>query len=85
MKILIEKGAHFDDSLFDNDCHGGNLLHHAVCEDFFEVVEFLVQNGADMNPRNDDDATPLHRAARLQNFKMVKYLQCFGKSKKCCS
>ena len=47
------------------DQQGNTALHYAVRRDFESVVEFLANQGADLNVRNDRDETPLTLAEEL--------------------
>ena len=52
---------------------GGSPLHIAVLSDQKEVAEFLIDNGADLNAKADDEygGTPLHWAAAFGKQQMV--------------
>lgn len=51
----------------------GTALHAAVSMNHFNMVELLLNNGADINAIAND-RTPLVIAARKNNFKMVRFL-----------
>lgn len=63
---------------------GNTALHYASTRGYFEIVKFLIENGADPNPKNDFDNTPLHsifmiggnRTVETNNkyIKIVKFL-----------
>jgi len=55
---------------------GGSPLHIAVLSNQEEVAEFLLQRGADINVRADDEngGTPLHWVAFFANYDMVEFL-----------
>ena len=64
------------------DGSGYTPLHYAVMrEDNFEIVKFLLGNGADVSaPTRAGGATPLHRAALKDNVEVVKLLVREGAS-----
>ncbi|OAB81281.1 hypothetical protein WSTR_04585 [Wolbachia endosymbiont of Laodelphax striatellus] len=41
---------------------------------YFDVVKYLVKQGADINKQNENDDTPLHLAAENDSLNIVKYL-----------
>jgi len=49
-------------------------LHYAVDKGENEVVEFLFSKGANVNARDKNKKTPLHRAAKIGDLKMCKLL-----------
>jgi ankyrin repeat protein len=55
---------------------GGSPLHIAVLSNQEEVAEFVLQRGADINVRADDEnsGTPLHWVAFFANYDMVVLL-----------
>ncbi|GFR47298.1 hypothetical protein Agub_g8985, partial [Astrephomene gubernaculifera] len=59
-------------------CRGGGLghtaLHWCAAKGSVEGVAWLLQQGMDINVRNDDGATPLHAAARNGRLEAVEAL-----------
>ena len=53
-------------------------LHIACLHNHVDVVKFLIQNGANLNPKDFWNATPLHYAASAGNLEVVDYLCQIG-------
>ena len=49
-------------------------LPNAVWEQNKEIVELLINHGADVNAKNDDAGTPLHAASMKDNKEIVELL-----------
>jgi len=49
-------------------------LHYAAQYGHLSVVEYLVNQKADINAKDKDNRTPLHRAARYGHLSVVEYL-----------
>ena len=49
-------------------------LHNAANADHKEIVELLINNGADVNATHNGGGTPLHRAAREGHKQIVELL-----------
>ena len=57
---------------------GITALHNAVCMGHFDIVQFLVEFGCDINSQDSDGWTPLHCAASCNDLETVKYLVDHG-------
>lgn len=53
---------------------GITALHNAICGGYYEIVQFLVEFGCNVNSPDSDGWTPLHCAASCNNLPMVKIL-----------
>jgi ankyrin repeat protein len=61
------------------DFRGDTLLHEAAANRNVTVVKYLVSIGADVNVRNSNGGTPLHRAAwNDSNVEVLRYLVSQG-------
>jgi FOG: Ankyrin repeat len=47
----------------ERDEYGFTALHGLAEEEHYDIVQFLIGHGADVNARNEDGITPLHLAA----------------------
>jgi len=52
----------------------GTLLHYAAMNDWLDIVEYLVEHGANINQPDNYGYTALHDAAGAGNFEVVQYL-----------
>ncbi len=52
----------------------GTFLHTLIRKDNKEIVELLINHGADVNAKDDDDRTPLHNAVWAENKEIVELL-----------
>uniref|UniRef100_A0A8C5RCW8 Protein phosphatase 1 regulatory subunit n=1 Tax=Laticauda laticaudata TaxID=8630 RepID=A0A8C5RCW8_LATLA len=57
---------------------GISALHQACIDENIEVVEFLVENGADVNQADNEGWTPLHVAASCGYSEIAQYLLDHG-------
>ncbi len=57
---ILEKDSSI---LSKKDEYGFTVLHNVVGEHYFEIVELLIEHGADVNAQNDEGIAPLHLAA----------------------
>jgi len=51
-----------------------NVLHDAVRANDFEMVQYLVKQGININKQDEYGYTPLHLAVRLNQFNITSYL-----------
>lgn len=68
-KLLVEKNIDIDEM----SQNGKSALHFAVENQFYDIVEFLLNNGANVNHKALG-LTPLHLAAFAGNLDIVKIL-----------
>lgn len=59
-------------NLVDSD--GNTALHHIDSSTFITIAKILVNGCADPNIRNNDQETPICRAAWCPNVEILKYL-----------
>ena len=82
VEFLLDRGAKVDEFGFlcctgsevkmDN---AGSALHLAVGKGHIETVHLLLDRGADINLKDDQERTPLARAQKKDNQKMISLLQ----------
>ncbi|OAL50220.1 ankyrin [Pyrenochaeta sp. DS3sAY3a] len=58
----------------DTDCNEGAPIVWAADKGFADVVELLIQNGANVNQFDDEGYTALHRATLGNHFEVVRLL-----------
>lgn len=68
VKSMVEENAEIINS---QDKYGYTALHNVMSEEEFEIVEYLIKNGADVNIQNEDGVTPLHLAAYTENANIL--------------
>ena len=54
-------------SINDSDYDNRTALHLAVAEGHFDIIRYLVENGADIGAKDRGGTTPLHEAQSKQN------------------
>lgn len=75
LKLLVDKGA----DLFDVDDDGYTLLHEARGDSNENLIaEYLIDQGIDVNAKNQYGHTALQVNYNLQNISMVKKLESAG-------
>uniref|UniRef100_A0A915P473 SH3 domain-containing protein n=1 Tax=Meloidogyne floridensis TaxID=298350 RepID=A0A915P473_9BILA len=76
-EMLVKLASQIDDISVSNS-EGLTALHYAICASNHDIVQFLVENGADVNALDVDGWTPLHCAASCGNLPMIKLLIEYG-------
>ena len=56
-------------------------LHHAVRNNDFEQVVYLINQGADINEKDDDDTTPFELAKIIANKEIITFMETTSKIK----
>jgi hypothetical protein len=57
-----------------NDWNGSTPLHYAAANGHIEIARLLLQNGADVDVKNNNGYTPLHWAAEQDNVDILHFL-----------
>ena len=57
-------------------------LHNAAFKGHIDTVKYLVEQGADIEARNDQNSTPLQHAACNDHIDVVKYLRLHRRTSK---
>jgi len=73
IRQLIEAGTDPNKQYMDGT-QVFTLLHNASSNGHFDIVQYLVQNGANVNAIDQTGDTPLHHAALFSNIQIVRYL-----------
>ena len=60
VKTIVEKHP---DCINQKDEYGFTVLHDLAGEEQYEILQFLIDHGANVNEKNDNGITPLHLAA----------------------
>ncbi|CAH1154571.1 unnamed protein product [Phaedon cochleariae] len=78
VKLILEKSQNNESVLHNHDrlFEGKTLLGKAL--EFQEIIEFLLDKGADVNGRDKHGRTILHYAAEGRKIELVKYLVSRG-------
>ncbi|WP_338477023.1 ankyrin repeat domain-containing protein [Wolbachia endosymbiont (group A) of Nomada hirtipes] len=70
-RLLLDRGANIEATASNNF----TVLHDAVYYNKLDMVEFLVQRGANINAKNGRDETPLEVANRLGRTEIANFLR----------
>lgn len=65
--MLLQKGALFD----KGDSSGNTPLHYAAAYGFYEMIDLLIQAGADVNAVNNWNLTPITSALLKNHVRIV--------------
>ncbi len=74
---LFKENIHVD-LIDEKDNDGYTLLHHVVTMRNYEIADFLIYNGVDVNIRDKKGNTPLHLAAELNEKEIFQLLLEYG-------
>jgi ankyrin repeat protein len=74
---IFKENFHVD-LIDEKDENGYTLLHHGVKMGNYEIVDFIIYNGSDVNIRDNGGNTPLHLAAELNEKEIFKLLLEYG-------
>ena len=58
----------FSEGINAKDAKGNTQLHNATLDNESEVIDILIDNGANVNAKNKTDHTPLHYAGKSQKI-----------------
>lgn len=75
LKVLIKEAKVVDINLKDLNNETALMLaskHNS--DEHYQVIKFLIENGADVNVQDNEDNTPLLNAIQTNNLKIVKLL-----------
>ena len=79
LKQLFSKGAIVD----SQDNHNFTPLMYAIETNHIEIVDFLLNNHANVNVKLFNGSVALHMAARLGHFDILKVMLDFGPNLDC--
>lgn len=74
--LLIKHGAHINET--SRNDQKVMPIHAAAAADSLELCTLLLDHGADVNARQQDDFTPLHAAAQNGNVELVRLFLRMG-------
>ncbi|KAL6991296.1 hypothetical protein U1Q18_009413 [Sarracenia purpurea var. burkii] len=74
IKELLNSGT----DLNFRDIDDRTALHVAACQGFGDVVELLLENGAEVDPKDRWGSTPLADAIHYKNHDAIKLLEKYG-------
>ncbi|XP_065826122.1 transient receptor potential cation channel subfamily A member 1-like isoform X2 [Oscarella lobularis] len=66
--------ASYPDAVYSTDVHGATALHHAASESALDVMDYLIQKGADLNDQDEQGETPLHWAITFEKPEAMELL-----------
>ncbi|XP_023224750.1 ankyrin-1-like [Centruroides sculpturatus] len=79
LKILLED-SFAPNLIFKEDAYENNPLHVAAEHGYADVLKILLEHGADIHSKNEDEETALHLAAQSGHRNVVKLLLETNKS-----
>jgi ankyrin repeat protein len=79
-RLLIQNGSGAETNMEAREAENNTPLHYASDNGFADVVQELINNGADINSKCDCEWTPLHWACQNGHPKVVQILIDHGAS-----
>lgn len=76
----VDTSDNFDINDHDEEEFGYTALHHAARHNHVNIATWLLENGADVNSRNNYGFTPLHVASARGSLDVIKVLLSNGAS-----
>lgn len=73
LKILLSK-PRVKQLVNESDCYDNSPLHIAAKQGYLDIVQCLVENGAILDDKNEEEETPLHLAAKHGRTNIVREL-----------
>jgi ankyrin repeat protein len=70
MDLLLENGADVNSALISKNAAGWTALHFAVVNGDYDLVKYLLSNGANVNHTSDEGSTALS-LARQEKYKEI--------------
>ncbi|XP_065826130.1 transient receptor potential cation channel subfamily A member 1-like isoform X2 [Oscarella lobularis] len=64
----------YPDAVYSTDVHGATALHHAASESALGVMDYLIQNGTDLNHQDEQGETPLHWSIAFEKPEAMELL-----------
>jgi ankyrin repeat protein len=80
-KLLLEKGANVDEAPQKGRAEGYTVLMMAARNQHPDLVQFLIDHGANINAEAKDGSTPLSLAKKEEDDAMIELLQKLGAKK----
>ena len=77
-EFLLSKGANVDETETSGPTAGYTILMMAAGNNKLDLVKFLIKNGANVNAKAKDGATPLSMAMKENDAAMIKLLKDSG-------
>ena len=79
VKALIDAGANPNKRLYLSRAGpGGTPLHVAAMKGYIDIIELLLESGANIDAVNDDQETPLYKSCNFNQLDAVKVLLRYG-------
>merc|ERR1712112_218352 len=74
VEALLINGSGMEEALLATDSHGNNALHLAIDGNHVEVTQILLEEGVDVNQKNEDGICPIHLAVEEGKDEVLRLL-----------